>query len=270
MNGATIAGGGTVGFNPGPDWRIKGTGDFFGNGRSDILWQNTDGSVAIWDMRGNIITGGGIAGFNPGANWQVKGVGNFFGTGNTDIAWQSDDGTVAIWHMNGQSIAGGGLVGFNPGTDWHLRGTGSFSGDGNHDLLFQKDDGSMAVWKMQGTTIVGGGIIPASLGSSWHAYGSDGMRFINGETGNDTLTATSQPDQFVLTSFAAGEHTIAGFDVGHDIVELSKGLFPSFNDVQAHTTASGGGAFIDLGGSSSLLLQGVSPDNLRASNFALV
>ena len=35
---------GAVGpFNPGPSWQVKGTGDFNGDGKSDILWQNNDG-----------------------------------------------------------------------------------------------------------------------------------------------------------------------------------------------------------------------------------
>ena len=29
--------------------------DFFGDGRSDIVLQNTDGSVALWDMSGTTI-----------------------------------------------------------------------------------------------------------------------------------------------------------------------------------------------------------------------
>ena len=31
-------------FNPGPSWHVKGDGDFNHDGRSDILWQNDDGS----------------------------------------------------------------------------------------------------------------------------------------------------------------------------------------------------------------------------------
>ena len=30
-------------------WHVAGTGDFDGNGNSDILWQNDNGTVSIWD-----------------------------------------------------------------------------------------------------------------------------------------------------------------------------------------------------------------------------
>ena len=43
---------GVVGsFNPGPSWQVEGTGDFNGDGKSDILWQH-DGTPAIWLMDG--------------------------------------------------------------------------------------------------------------------------------------------------------------------------------------------------------------------------
>ena len=59
MNGTTPIGGGTVSPNPGPSWKAVGTGDFFGGGPSDLLWQNANGQAAIWDMNGSTPVGGG-------------------------------------------------------------------------------------------------------------------------------------------------------------------------------------------------------------------
>ena len=59
-------------FNPGPSWEIKSSGDFNGDGKSDILWQNSDGTPAIWLMDGTNFISGGVAGsFNPGSEWHV-------------------------------------------------------------------------------------------------------------------------------------------------------------------------------------------------------
>ena len=41
--------GGQVVYN---SWAVVGTGDFNGDGKSDILWRNTNGTVAIWEMNG--------------------------------------------------------------------------------------------------------------------------------------------------------------------------------------------------------------------------
>jgi hypothetical protein len=51
MNGQVAHAAG-VGNVPRSVWKIVGTGDFNGDGKSDILWQDTSGNVAIWLMNG--------------------------------------------------------------------------------------------------------------------------------------------------------------------------------------------------------------------------
>ena len=88
MNGTSLIGGGDLA-NPGPSWHVAGTGDFNGDGNADILWQNDDGTPAIWLMNGtSLIGGGGLA--NPGPSWHVAGTGDFNGDGNADILWQNE------------------------------------------------------------------------------------------------------------------------------------------------------------------------------------
>ena len=43
-----------------------GTGDFNGDGKADILWQNTDGTPAVWLMDGTSLISGANVGFDPG------------------------------------------------------------------------------------------------------------------------------------------------------------------------------------------------------------
>jgi hypothetical protein len=258
MSGINVVGGGLVP-NPGPGWQIEGTGDFFG-GNSAILLQNTDGAVALWDMSGTNVVGGGVVA-NPGAGWQIKGTGDFFGDGNTDIVFQSTDGSVALWDMSGTKVIGGGLVG-NPGPTWHVKGTG------NTDITFQNDNGSVALWDMSGLNVIGGGLV-GNPGTGWNLLDNN-LRFIYSASANETLAATPpSPDEFVFSSFAAGSHTISGFNPMQDMIEFSKAQFASFADVQAATSAVSGGAMINLGNGSSLVLPGVEAGSLHASNIAL-
>jgi len=49
---------------------VHGTGDFNGDGKADIEWQNTDGTPAVWLMDGFAVQSVGNIGFNPGAAWR--------------------------------------------------------------------------------------------------------------------------------------------------------------------------------------------------------
>ena len=85
--------------------RSRARGDFNGDGKSDILWQGSDGTPAIWLMDGtNAVTVGAVGPFNPGPSWQIKGTGDFNGDGKSDILWQGSDGTPAIWLMDGMNV----------------------------------------------------------------------------------------------------------------------------------------------------------------------
>ena len=108
--------------NPGPTWHVEDTGDFNNDGRADILWQNDDGTPAIWLMNGtNVIGAGAVGASNPGPTWHVEGTGDYNGDGKSDILWQNDNGTPAIWNMNGLNVINAAVVNAaNPGADWHI------------------------------------------------------------------------------------------------------------------------------------------------------
>jgi hypothetical protein len=146
--------------------------DFNGDSHSDILWQNTDGTAAVWTVDGTGLVAGANVGFNPGAAWHVIESGDFNGDGKSDILWQHTDGTVAEWQMNGSSLVSGGSVAFNPGAAWHAIGTGDFNSDGKADILWQNNDGAAAVWLMDGLNILSGANVGSNPGPAWHVIGT--------------------------------------------------------------------------------------------------
>jgi hypothetical protein len=139
-------------------------GDFNGDGKSDILWQHTDGSSAVWLVNGTGMTGGaGLIG--PGTGWSVRQRGDFNGDGKSDILWQHTDGSSAVWLMNGLNLgSGGGLLG--PGTGWNAEQIADFNGDGKSDIVWQHTDGSTAIWLMDGLTLSGGALLMGP-GTGW-------------------------------------------------------------------------------------------------------
>ena len=193
MDGFNLVAGGAdfVGSPTGTAWKIKGTGDFNGDGKSDILFQNTiDGAVYAWEMDGLKLVAGGAdsVGSAVGTVWQIKGTGDFNGDGNSDILFQNIlNGACYVWEMKGLKVIAGGadFVGPAVGTDWQVKGTGDFNGDGKSDILFQNSmNGACYVWQMNGLKIMVGDFVGLPTGTDWQVKGTSDF---NGDGKSDIL-----------------------------------------------------------------------------------
>jgi hypothetical protein len=132
------------------------THDFNGDGMSDVLWHDTSGNVAIWEMNGtsilNLATS--FVAYVPTA-WSIVGTGDFNGDGKSDILWHDTSGNFSIWEMNGTTILNlATSFVANVPTAWSIAGTGDFNGDGMSDILWRDTSGNVAILEMNGTTIL--------------------------------------------------------------------------------------------------------------------
>ena len=155
-------------------WHVVGTGDFNGDGRSDILWRNDSGQLSDWLGQAN----GGFVGNDANAftdaptSWKIAGTGDFNGDGRTDILWRSDSGQLSDWlgQANGGFIGNDGNAMTSVPTSWKVAGTGDFNGDGRTDILWRSDSGQLSDWLGQAN----GGFVKndanalTSAPSSWH------------------------------------------------------------------------------------------------------
>src|SRR6476646_4834826 len=73
--------------------------DFDGDGFSDILWRNDDGTMNNWLAQhgGGFASNAGNFQINASPSWQIAGTGDFNGDGRVDIMWRASDGTVTDW-----------------------------------------------------------------------------------------------------------------------------------------------------------------------------
>ena len=179
MNGSSILGGGAVFSNgsqvkPDSSWSVAGIGDFNGDNRKDVLWRNTDGTIAVWTMNGSTIASSDVlvaagAPVKPDASWLVAGIGDFNADGNSDLLWRNSTGALAEWQMNGSTIASSGSptlagIAVTPDATWHIIEIGDFNGNSNSDILWRNDNGALAEWLMNGTSITSS--VPPNLGGA--------------------------------------------------------------------------------------------------------
>jgi hypothetical protein len=235
----------------GPTWHIVAATDFDngphfifpgGNNPSaaaDLLWQNDNGALAIWQSTGdnvNPFSGSNQANLpNPGAGWHVASADDFDANQAADILFQHDLGNLAIWefqsfdpdHSGGMNYLqgapvikpGGQLnVDQNPGATWHAVATGDISGDQRAGIVFQNDNGAIAAW--ENPTEVGGQIhfntqsnLP-NPGTTWHVVGM----------GNTTENAFTSGDDIVLQNDNGAIAIWQLQVVGTEVVRIDQGF----------------------------------------------
>lgn len=127
------------------------SGDFDGNGYTDVLWKKSDSSYEITLMDASGKAGRIQVMGNRG--WTAEATGNFDGDLTTDILFKKTDGSLVIWYMNASGKAGQHYVMGDKG--WSVKGTGDFNADGNSDILFKKVDGSLVAWNMDASGKIG-------------------------------------------------------------------------------------------------------------------
>ncbi len=148
----------------GAGWNLLGTGDFNGDGTSDLLFQN-GGSFVSWTMSGGSATGGTNVGFAPG--WTFAGTGDFNADGSSDVLL-FNSGQLVEWNVTNGVATSGNTIGYL-GAGWNVVGTGDFNGDGSSDILLQ-NGAEVIAWNVVNGALVGGAAVGYAPG--WSVVGT--------------------------------------------------------------------------------------------------
>jgi hypothetical protein len=145
---------------PDPTWKIRGVGDTNGDGRADLVWQNTgDGRLGVWFMNGMQVVSPASLSIPrmPTSGWHVRAVGDADGDRRADILWhKSDTGELALWTLNGATVTSTARLSIASMTNtaWQMVGAEDVNGDGKADILWQNNDGSVAAWYLDGKNVL--------------------------------------------------------------------------------------------------------------------
>jgi hypothetical protein len=267
-NGTSVIAAPSVGTLP-SGWQVEGVADFNGDGQPDILVQSTGGALIDYTMNGATIASGAVIA-NVGAGWSVGGTGDYNGDGKADILLHNDNGSDVVLEMNGATATAAVAIG-NPGAGYNTTVAGiDLNGDGNPDLVVGNSATSTLIgYTLNNTATITAGTVLGTPGAGWNVVGSNPTTFIDGTGSTLALADTAGPDQFNLTSYMAGIHTITGFDPAKDTLALNAGAFPTYATVQANEAAYQGGTFVGLSSTAAIIIQGVAPGQLSSSNFVL-
>lgn len=160
--------------NPGhPGWRVAGIPDLDRNGKSDLLFQHKDGTLAVWFMEGIRLRDAALLDpAHPGdKNWRVVGTGEFNSDGRDDLLFQHADGRLAVWEMSGAKLQQPRLLSrHHPGDSlWQVVSVVDLNRDGKSDLVFRHlGSEDLAVWFMDGPKLGSTSHLnPRNAGGTW-------------------------------------------------------------------------------------------------------
>ncbi|HEV3184795.1 MAG TPA: choice-of-anchor Q domain-containing protein [Xanthobacteraceae bacterium] len=165
--------------------------DFNGDGKSDLLFQNTSGTPQIWLMNGtSVVSETSLVA--PPPQWKIVEAGDFNDDGKADILWlNTANNTPSIWEMNGTSIVSAADLPAPPAS-WHIAGVADVFGSGDAAIIWQNADGTPSIWQMNGTSLVSAVALP-NPGPSWKIVATGDF---NGDGKTDILwdnTVSGQP-----------------------------------------------------------------------------
>jgi hypothetical protein len=177
VEGVTFLGSATLYQVPDTTWEIGATGDFNGDGKTDILWRynGPGGYNVVWYLDGVTFLGSAVFPAVTDPTWKMVGAGDFNGDGKPDILWRynATGGYNVVWYLDGVNVIGSAALDAVTDPTWEVGGIGDFNNDGKVDILWRYNGpgGYNILWHMNGVTKIDYQVLDAVTDPTWKIGG---------------------------------------------------------------------------------------------------
>ena len=266
-------------FNPSEDTiELRGV-----HNSHNVSVTSIDGGTLIDSGTGNTLFVANIAPDQLGANnVTIEGQALALGPGDTlesilrDVGAELQGDTLNLRGFTGSQTFTGGAgddtLSGGDGDDTLIGGAGDDTLDGGDqkDVLEGGAGDDLLKGGRQNDTLDGGAgddVLKGGQGKDTLG-GGEGDDILVGGRGDDTLTGGAGADTFAQSCNATGVDTITDFDPSEDTINL-KGFGGIENVSRLSVTEVDGGTVISAGEGNTLLLEGVTPDQLGVGNVTI-
>ncbi|TKR29728.1 hypothetical protein FCE95_16550 [Luteimonas gilva] len=145
-------------------YAVVANGDYYGDGRADVLLQGPYGDLHMWNGNGSNFGGPHVSDYP--ASWLIIGSPDVDGDGKSDVLWyQPSSRTLAYWIMSGANVVR--AYGQPLPSGYTVVAIGDYYGDGRADVLLRGPYGDLHMWNGNGSTF--GGPHVSDYPVSWEA-----------------------------------------------------------------------------------------------------
>jgi autotransporter passenger strand-loop-strand repeat protein len=196
-------------------YAVDGTGDFTGNGTSDVLFRdNATGDTGFYQIVNGALTGWKDIGASS-TSYAVVGTGDFMGAGVDDVLFRNNaSGDTGFYQIANGVNVGWVDIGASS-TAYSVVGIGDFTGNGTDDILYRDN----------ATGDTGFYEIVSGVNTGWHDIGASSTAYSVGGVGDFTGSGT---DDILYRDNATGD---TGF------YEIVNGVNTGWHDIGASSTA---------------------------------
>ena len=102
---------------------MVGAADINGDTKTDLVFQNNAGQVAVWYMNGSgAVTSTGYLSTSSLGDWRIAGIADMNGDGIADLIFQNNAGQLAAWYLNASGgTTSTGYLDTGALGDWRVR-----------------------------------------------------------------------------------------------------------------------------------------------------